>query len=292
MCAICVYGVSTKAAGRQPRPKFWPGRRLNTEHAMSSQTMLQRANGVQARTSPSYNAFAKLNIPPRYRWSFDMKGLGYRTRQWQEYRAEVIELDGNKCTHCGRSSADGAVLQVHHKEYIPGRMPWEYPYDYCETVCKGCHAEEHGIIMPMSGWSLFAEEDLGDLSGTCEHCDTDIRYEFYISHPSWHPLVVGTICCDKLTGTKDASNKVDYAERRKRFIKSPRWKYQYFHGRGIYRLRQKGFDVCIEHVKGKYIIVINRNAGKMLFDNLNQAKGRAFDVIESGSADKFKRSLR
>jgi hypothetical protein len=291
LCAFCVYSVSTKAAERQPRSKFWPGRRLNTKHAMSSQTMLQRANGAQARTSPSCNnAFAKLRLLPHDKWSFDMKGQGYRTRQWQEYRAEIIELDGNKCTHCGRSSADGAVLQVHHKEYIPGRMPWDYPYEYCETVCRACHAEEHGIIIPTTGWILIGDEDLGGLCGSCEYCNTDLRYEFYIIHPKWHPLTVGTTCCDNLTGTKTATQKADYAARRKRFIESPRWRYSEI-TRQFY-IQQKGFRVEILITQFKYRITINHRRGDVLFDTLAQAKARVYDVIESGSANKYKSTLR
>lgn len=105
-------------------------------------------------------------------------------KQWTEFRRSVIELDGGKCTMCGRLE-DEVTLQVHHKRYITGRKPWEYGTKDCVTLCKGCHATEHGIIMPQHGWEYGGEEDLGDLSGICEKCGTSIRYVFIVYHEKW-----------------------------------------------------------------------------------------------------------
>jgi len=103
----------------------------------------------------------------------------YRRKEWKKFRESVIESDGGKCVHCGRGE-DEAVLQVHHKRYIKGRLPWEYGTKDCETLCKGCHAELHGLIKPRSGWDYLWDEDLDDLSGTCQNCGTSIRYVFHI----------------------------------------------------------------------------------------------------------------
>src|SRR5258708_7166064 len=120
----------------------------------------------------------------------------YRSGEWLRYRKEVIRLDGGACRRCGRSEGDGAVLQVHHKEYIRGHKPWEYPYELCEAICKGCHASEHKLIAPKFGWEYVTDDDAGDLERTCDHCGTSIRYSFIIQHPNWPTMEVGTVCCD------------------------------------------------------------------------------------------------
>ncbi|MBL1232819.1 MAG: HNH endonuclease [Flavobacteriales bacterium] len=74
----------------------------------------------------------------------------YNRKEWKEYRDNVIESDGGKCVRCGRPDGE-VVLQVHHKIYLTGKLPWEYGTENCETLCKGCHAAEHGIIQPKIG---------------------------------------------------------------------------------------------------------------------------------------------
>jgi len=103
----------------------------------------------------------------------------YRSKNWKVFPAEVFRLDNHTCTMCGRSAAlGGLVLQVHHKRYLPGHKPWEYPYDLCSTMCKGCHAAEHGIVAPRVGWTHCGWDDLGGLDGECELCGNEIRYVF------------------------------------------------------------------------------------------------------------------
>lgn len=125
----------------------------------------------------------------------------YRDPEWFSFRREVIRLDGGKCVRCGSTEH----LHVHHKHYVEGKAPWEYPYNDCETLCRGCHAKEHGIIPPDSGWTYIGYDDNGDCSGTCERCKTPIRYEHTIFHPNWGEMVVGCGCADKLCGTNEFS---------------------------------------------------------------------------------------
>lgn len=131
----------------------------------------------------------------------------YKEGQWKLFRNEIIELDGYMCRRCGRGR-DEVTLQVHHKVYKQGRKAWEYGYSDCETLCKGCHAQEHGLIQPKYGWECIGEEDLGDLIGLCENsgCGSHLRYSFTVYHPQWGTLEVGTLCCDYLTDSKAASN--------------------------------------------------------------------------------------
>lgn len=82
----------------------------------------------------------------------------YRNKEWESFREEVFELDNHQCVRCNRTEFDGVVLQVHHKEYLKGKTPWEYPYEFCETLCKGCHAAEDGLIPPKNGWEYCGEE--------------------------------------------------------------------------------------------------------------------------------------
>ena len=100
------------------------------------------------------------------------------------FENKFFEIDGFKCTKCGREKPE-VVLQVHHKEYQSGNPPWGYSTGMCETLCKGCHAREHGEIRPNEGWDLNYQEDLGGLNGECECCGTSIRYVFFIHHKHW-----------------------------------------------------------------------------------------------------------
>lgn len=208
----------------------------------------------------------------------------YRSKEWARFRHEIIRLDGNACTVCGRTSSDGVVLQVHHKQYLPGRSPWDYPYDACETICSGCHAAAHGRIPPKFGWEHVGHDDLGDLVGTCELCGTSIRYAFLIQHRDWRPMEVGEICCDHLTSSQAASNLMEskrrYASRLKRFVSSPRWNIL---PGDIHRIRQTGLNVEVVPSGAAFKLRINNRMGKKIFLTVLDAKAKVFELIESGT---------
>ncbi|NMM50338.1 hypothetical protein [Marinigracilibium pacificum] len=71
----------------------------------------------------------------------------------------------------------------------------------CITLCKGCHAQAHGITPPSSGWHLLAVENLLHPEGTCERpgCGHAIQYEHHIYHPAWGHMIVGSQCVEYLT---------------------------------------------------------------------------------------------
>lgn len=215
------------------------------------------------------------------------KARSTQRERWNKFRIEVIELDGGVCVRCGRGPNDGAVLQVHHKKYINGKLPWDYPYKLCETLCKGCHAAEHGKIPPKTGWIYLSEDDLGDLSGACEYCGNGIRYSFLISHENWEPMEVGTVCCDNLTGTQLASNHMEsiqrFDRRRSRFVSSLRWKEQ----RKIFSISQKGIGVELRLSPEGFHIYMDGYKGKKVFATVEPAKAAVFDVIENGQAERF-----
>lgn len=124
----------------------------------------------------------------------------YYNNDWPEFSAQVQKRDGHKCLRCGRTNRE-ATLQTHHTVYKPGLQPWDYPLSDCITLCKGCHAKEHNLIEPDSGWTLVAIEDLGDLIGVCERkgCGNEIRYEHITYHPYWGYKSVGSTCIEHLT---------------------------------------------------------------------------------------------
>ena len=214
----------------------------------------------------------------------------YLKGEWKKFRDSIIELDGNKCTQCGRSES-GVTLQVHHKRYIYGKLPWQYSPEDCITLCKGCHAAEHGIIMPKIGWEFVGMDDLGEPNGKCENenCGRPIRYIFIIFHKNWGTLEVGTICCDNLTDSELASNgkesRMKFEGRQKRFLKSKRWNII---GEN-YSIRQNKYNVdIVKKSNHDYTLKIHGLYSNRTYDPVS-AKIKAFEVIHSGILLKYLR---
>lgn len=208
----------------------------------------------------------------------------YKSAHWREFRAEVIRLDEGVCARCHRGKSEGVILQVHHLRYLPGHKPWEYPHDLCETLCQGCHAQEHGLIRPNSGWEVVGYDDLEEPSANCDLCNTEIRYVFLVQHEKWFAMEVGTDCCDRLTSTETASDYQRMIERRKRFVSSPRWKSSKSGGASI---RQDGRAVAILPIKNDFKLKIDGVSGNLRFGSALDAKIKVFDLFEDGSLDRY-----
>lgn len=134
----------------------------------------------------------------------------YVNSKWEAFCQRVIHRDKGLCLQCGRGEPE-VVLQVHHEVYHDGRAPWDYPLSDCRTLCKGCHAREHGLIEPDRGWRLVAIEDLGGPYAICERhgCGHEIRYAYYTYHPAWGYKLVGSTCIEHLTqADRQLSSKV------------------------------------------------------------------------------------
>ncbi|KAA0593168.1 hypothetical protein J2848_005269 [Azospirillum lipoferum] len=217
----------------------------------------------------------------------------YRSKSWKEFCNEVIRLDGGVCCRCRRGLSDGVILQVHHKAYLLNHKPWEYPYELCETLCRGCHAAEHGKIMPNFGWSLIGYDDLGDLDGTCQLCGTAIRHVFMIQHNKWPTMEVGEVCCDNLTCSDEAGTHMEslrrFNDRQRRFISSSRWTIL---EEGIESIKQKNYEISIVNVRQKFMIRINEIDGKQRFTSSLEAKKTVFFLLESGKIDEFMKKKR
>ena len=158
---------------------------------------------------------------------------GYRLPQWKEFSRRVIEENQCRCSRCNRHESEGVTLQVHHTYYDSQlfHAPWNYKLSAFEVLCQGCHAKEHGHIMPMEGWEYIGYEDLEEPCFPCEYpgCGYELRYVHTIFHPKWGYLNVGSVHADKLTGTNQAS-EVENVEKRKKtmlesFLNEKKWRH-------------------------------------------------------------------
>lgn len=167
--------------------------------------------------------------------------------------------------------------------------PREYRYKDCETLCKGCHAREHGLIRPNTGWDFVSEDDLGAVLGECDLCDTSIRYTFLVHHQHWEPMEVGATCYDHLTESTTASEILDLttklAGRLKRFVQSKRWERVKI---GL-KIKQRGILVFIRGDGNKYRVFMNGCRGGQLYKSGDDAKAAVYDAIESGRAHEYLR---
>lgn len=230
----------------------------------------------------------------------------YNSSLWRARCLQIICADGGKCCQCGRKEPD-VILQIHHKKYIPGRKPWEYPQEDLITLCKGCHAREHNLLpnaIPQYGWEHEGMDDLEDIEETCQLCGTEIRYVHYLSHSDFGCIVVGCVCADKLLNNKQASSiehtyKLEF-QRLQRFIDSPKWEhhkdcyfYENLEGFKImivekeygcyitifYKYRQEENGYCIEHEKKLH--------SKTRYESLKEAKRQIYRVITSRKIYKY-----
>lgn len=97
--------------------------------------------------------------------NFKYKKL-YSNPKWHAFREKVFLYHGRICMVC---EIDFAItFQVNHPYYIEGKKTHEYQIEEMEVLCVGCHAREHNILEPNSGWELIEVEDLGDLIGLCD----------------------------------------------------------------------------------------------------------------------------
>ena len=59
---------------------------------------------------------------------------------WQQCRLRVFERAEFHCQRCGGGSLQ---LHAHHKTYLRGRKPWDYPASLLECLCDPCHLKAH-----------------------------------------------------------------------------------------------------------------------------------------------------
>ena len=157
------------------------------------------------------------------------KRKSYHNEEWFKFSDKVQRRDDYKCLKCGRKKGE-VVLQTHHKLYKRGLEVWNYPLSDCISLCKGCHAQEHGIVEP-SGWTLISIDDLGGLDGICEKqgCGNEIRYEHLIYYPSWGYKTVGSTCVEYLTSEDQylSAEVVKVFKKISDFVKNSEWEIDF-----------------------------------------------------------------
>jgi len=63
--------------------------------------------------------------------------------RWQKTRLRILERDGWACQECFDTKS---TLAVHHRYYIGGKEPWEYPDEALVTLCWDCHEAEREMM--------------------------------------------------------------------------------------------------------------------------------------------------
>ena len=63
--------------------------------------------------------------------------------EWASKKEKLFRILGRKCSRsgCGISTS----LQIHHKTYMLGKLPWEYSPENFEVLCRKHHCEAHAI---------------------------------------------------------------------------------------------------------------------------------------------------
>jgi len=82
---------------------------------------------------------------------------------WQKMRLKVFERDEWTCQICFDKESQ---LKVHHKYYLQGKDPWDYPLEAFTTLFEKCHAEEwesrpeaeHALVRALKEKGFFAAD--------------------------------------------------------------------------------------------------------------------------------------
>ena len=208
----------------------------------------------------------------------------YRSQLWRAYRAKCIKAADGLCQRCGRGKPE-VILQVHHPTYTLGKQPWEYPIEHCEVLCRGCHAEEHGLIMPRDGWMILdsdLERNEPSDAVPCGNpkCERDVTWHVTIYHPDWGELIVGSECAENLSLGSEWKALKSYHRRMKAFIASPRWVPT---PKG-WRIDERSYSALVFRQHAVFKIKISKGTEEKWFDSTfattEAAKGEVFRMIE------------
>jgi 5-methylcytosine-specific restriction endonuclease McrA len=62
-----------------------------------------------------------------------------RDPRWQQKRLAVLTRDHWTCQACRATTKE---LQVHHRWYVAGVLPWDVPMQALVTLCVDCHRKQ------------------------------------------------------------------------------------------------------------------------------------------------------
>jgi hypothetical protein len=199
----------------------------------------------------------------------------YRRKEWMLFREKCLARVGYKCERCAKPG----ILQVHHPEYVAGKKPWEYEMKFCEVLCRGCHAGEHGLILPREGWTILysdLENNAPSDPVPCANCGLSVTWHFVIYHPDWGEAIVGSECAENLSLGEEVAHLKSQQRRMRTFVHSPRWNNT---PSGSWILQDQQY-VLIFRAGGKYRIRIDDQWGKFDYPDLETAKMHVFAVLE------------
>ena len=140
--------------------------------------------------------------------------------------------------------------------------------------------------VPHKGWKFFDFEDLGDLVGTCEMCETQsIRYVHYMKHPDYGSvLLVGRVCAGHMEEDYRAAQEREkqaksIADRRTRWMNA-QWKQSEI---GNSYINRNGFNVVLYRSRYGWMYRIEERQGerswsKSGFATRDDAKLAAFNL--------------
>lgn len=65
-------------------------------------------------------------------------------RRWQIKKSGILERDKYTCQNinCKHKDDNSKQLHIHHLDYFPELMAWEYSDDMLITLCEPCHTSE------------------------------------------------------------------------------------------------------------------------------------------------------
>ncbi len=108
--------------------------------------------------------------------------------KWQQKRDNILLQYGKKCSRCPSTNN----LEVHHKTYSGGKLPWEYPDENFIVLCEKCHKNHHGIEYTLN---------------KCKKCNREISVKFDYCLPCHNKLIV-----EKEKEKNDLDKKIHHLE--------------------------------------------------------------------------------
>lgn len=89
-----------------------------------------------------------------------------RDPRWQKKRLEILSRDDFTCMNCADTTN---TLHVHHRYYLNGHKPWEYPDTALTTLCADCHEQETADLKPAKNEIFLAFARRGQCAGALSY---------------------------------------------------------------------------------------------------------------------------
>ena len=109
--------------------------------------------------------------------------------------------------------------------------------------------------VPHRGWQFRSLEDLGDLVGTCEMCESQsIRYVHYMEHPDYGDVLgVGSVCAGHMeedyTAAQERERRAKSKANRRTSWMQAQWKES---AKGNPYINRNGFNVVVYARSGRW----------------------------------------